>query len=85
MWARSQVSQQDDSRAIPVGDNGTRRGVDDSDIYLDLVFLDRDGALDDGCVFRRVDVRVRVCFGVLLRSRAGVRVSGLTEIEGASS
>ena len=74
MWARSQVSQQGDSRATPLDDNGTRPTFDGSDIYLDLVFLDRDDALDDGCVFLRDDVRVRVCFGVLLRSRAGVRV-----------
>lgn len=85
MWARSQVSQQGDSRANRVGDNGTRLTSDGSDIYLDLVFLDRDGALDDDDgVFVRDDVRVRVCFGVLLRSRAGARVSGLTIIEGAS-
>ena len=67
MWVRLQVSQQGDSRANRVGDNGTRPTSDGSDIYLDLVFLDRDGARDDDCVFERVDVRDRDGFGVLLR------------------
>lgn len=85
MWARLQVSQKGDSRAIHEGDSEIHHVSDASDTYLDLVFFVRDVALC--AVLRRDGVRVRDDdgFDVLLRSRAGARVSVLTVREGASS